>query len=247
MNTLDLAKEIAISRLEKKKVMYVITGYYRLLPDFDCYELNIDPERLFDTNGEKVDYTKHFIEQLNKVKRNFTAVYFTNNPYVLTFLNNCILAGQLNAKGFPKVEFPIKSFHVTESANVYGQIDPETQLIDAEFVDMLSDILAREFEKLINLKISQKEPENTHKCTCKGNCNKEPIAKEILKKKKSLKKVSNSQGGTCKYCGKKFERHSANHKFCSKSCKTKYWNKERRKEGSHLHPLCDDNFDGEMH
>ena len=116
MNTLDLAKEIAISRLEKKRVMYVITGYYRLLPDFDCYELNIDPERLFDTNGEKVDYTKHFIEQLNKVKRNFTAVYFTNNPYVLTFLNNCILAGQLNAKGFPKVEVPVKSFHTDSNS-----------------------------------------------------------------------------------------------------------------------------------
>ena len=246
MNTLDLAKEITISRLTKKKVLYVITGYYRLLPDFDRYHLDVNLQRFFETNGEKVDYTKHFVEQLNKI-RGVTAVYFTNNPYVLAFLNNCILAGQLNAKGFPKIEFPVKSFHVGMDAEVYDQIDPETQLIDAQFVDSLSDILASEFEKLIDLKISQKEPENTHKCTCKGNCNKESIAKEILKKKNSTKKISNSKGGTCKYCGKKFERHSANHKFCSKSCKTKYWNKERRKDDSYLHPLCDDNFDGEMH
>ena len=105
-----------------------------------------------------------------------------------------------------------------------------------------------DFEKLIDLKISQEKPKNTHKCTCKGNCNKESNAKETLKKKSPVKKnLSEIKGRVrCENCGDKFEPKSYNHKFCSKDCKSEFWKKARR-QGSHLHPLCDDNFDGEMH
>lgn len=82
-------------------------------------------------------------------------VQFTNNPYVFAFFNNCIYAGQLGVTTMPSITVEVKCYHVNEDGSVHWQMDDETGLINARYVDAISDRLSEDFSKLIDIKLEE--------------------------------------------------------------------------------------------
>lgn len=92
----------------------------------------------------------------------------THSPYVLSKINNLILAGQLGSKSSPTIvaatkeivpeEFwlppPTVTAYALQDGKAQEIIDSE-ELIDAEYLDKVSGDIAREFNRLLEVEISQ--------------------------------------------------------------------------------------------
>ncbi|WP_099533928.1 AAA family ATPase [Limnothrix sp. PR1529] len=86
----------------------------------------------------------------------------THSPYVLTAFNNLIQAGILSKSGHhdqvlevmpaSQVLDPddVAAYHVVDG-HAHNIIDPETQLIDAQIIDSISEELAIQFDQLLDI------------------------------------------------------------------------------------------------
>jgi hypothetical protein len=90
----------------------------------------------------------------------------THSPYILTSFNNLMYAGELEKKFDEKQKaelykiIPKELIIDPKSVSAYSLefdkplqnlINPETNLIDANLIDSVSDDIAIEFDKLLNL------------------------------------------------------------------------------------------------
>lgn len=105
----------------------------------------------------------------NKKEQNTPMAISTHSPYLLSVLNNCILADMIvrqNPETKDKVEEIIPSeFHLpADKVAVYALdntgeeycrnvIDPKTQLISANFLDSVSEVIGSDFNRLYKLYI----------------------------------------------------------------------------------------------
>lgn len=161
MNVDDLLKEMNKDLLNDVKVIYLISGYYRNFSELGFYRNFRWMDEADLVNEEVIENTKKF---LNTVDKCYTActngsvwlpVQFSNNPYVVTFYNNCILAGQLGVTDMPFIFANVKAYYVCKNGEVYSQMDTETGMINGTYIDSLSDKLGEDFSKLIDIKLEE--------------------------------------------------------------------------------------------
>lgn len=162
MNVKELLKNMYEAYVNDKKVIYLIGGYYRHFNEFGFYKSFPFLNKLDLTNEEVLEDTQKFLDLANTYYKEdkpstWLPVQFTNNSYVYSFYNNCILAGQLGVTDVPFILADVKAYWVCKNGEVYTQIDAETGLISAEYVDSLSDTLSSQFENLIDYKLQNKE------------------------------------------------------------------------------------------
>lgn len=158
MNVDDLLKKMNKDRMNDKKVIYLISGYYRNFNAFGFYK---SYSYLYEhdlTNEEMLDVTQKFLSSVDTwYKESKTPislpVQFSNNPYVFSFYNNCIEAGRLGVTTMPCITAMVKCYHVHKNGHVYWQMDDETGLINARYVDAVSDRLGEDFSKLMDIKL----------------------------------------------------------------------------------------------
>lgn len=164
MNVNDLLKKMHNDQMNDKKVIYLISGYYRNFNAFSFYKSYSSLYEHDLTNEEIIDVTQKFLSTVNTwYEDNKTPislpVQFSNNPYVFSFYNNCIEAGRLGVTTMLYVTSTVKCYHVHKNGSVYWQMDDETGLISAKYVDALSDRLGEDFSKLMDIKLEQTEKE----------------------------------------------------------------------------------------
>lgn len=159
MNVDDLLKEMHKDLLNDAKVIYFISGYYRNFRDLGFYRSFRWVDETDLVNEEIIENTKKFFSLVDKrymARTNgsvWLPVQFSNNPYVITFYNNCIYAGQLGVTDMPFILADVKAYYVCKNGEVYSQMDTETGMINATYIDSLSDKLSEDFSKLIDIKL----------------------------------------------------------------------------------------------
>lgn len=122
--------------------------------------LNIveEPEQnLFPNSQQKV--INSLIEYNNAIKEN-KLIISTHSPYILSSLNNSILAEEvfekteksIDAYGKDKrVAFADVSAYQLDNGRIYDIKDYETNLINAEAIDRCSDVINSDFDRLLDL------------------------------------------------------------------------------------------------
>ncbi|MBR6658525.1 MAG: ATP-binding protein [Paludibacteraceae bacterium] len=122
--------------------------------------LNIveEPEQnLFPNSQQKV--INSLIEYNNAIKEN-KLIISTHSPYILSSLNNSILAEEvfekteksIDAYGKDKrVAFADVSAYQLDNGRIYDIKDYETNLINAEAIDSCSDVINSDFDQLLDL------------------------------------------------------------------------------------------------
>ena len=122
--------------------------------------LNIveEPEQnLFPNSQQKV--INSLIEYNNAIKEN-KLIISTHSPYILSSLNNSILAEEvfektgksIDAYGKDKrVAFADVSAYQLDDGRIYDIKDYETNLINAEAIDSCSDVINSDFDQLLDL------------------------------------------------------------------------------------------------
>ncbi|MBP3221319.1 MAG: ATP-binding protein [Neisseriaceae bacterium] len=122
-----------------------------------------EPEsNLFPTNQKALTC---FLSSLRKKKNNPEIIFSTHSPYILTVVNNLLYADELVNKNSELKEevnkvIPEKSqlsiddlsAYVVENGTVESIIDTETNLINGEYIDRVSDKLMSDFDKLYEMK-----------------------------------------------------------------------------------------------
>lgn len=118
-----------------------------------------EPEsNLFPTNQKALTC---FLSSLRKKKNNPEIIFSTHSPYILTVVNNLLYADELaskNSKLKEKVNDVIPeesqlsiddlSAYVVENGTVESIIDKETNLINGEYIDSVSDKIMDDFNQL---------------------------------------------------------------------------------------------------
>ncbi len=117
-----------------------------------------EPEQnLFPNSQQKV--INSLIEYNNAIKEN-KLIISTHSPYILSALNNSILAEEafektgrsIDSYGSEKrVAFCDVSAYLLEDGNIYNIKDDETRLIKAEAIDNCSDEINSDFDSLLDL------------------------------------------------------------------------------------------------
>lgn len=122
--------------------------------------LNIveEPEQnLFPNSQQKV--INSLIEYNNAIKEN-KLIISTHSPYILSSLNNSILAEEVFEKTGKSIDaygkenrvaFADVSAYQLDDGRIYDIKDYETNLINAEAIDSCSDIINSDFDQLLDL------------------------------------------------------------------------------------------------
>lgn len=118
-----------------------------------------EPEsNLFPTNQKNLTC---FLSSLRKMKNNPEIIFSTHSPYILTVVNNLLYADELANKNSELKEkvnavIPEKyqlsiddlSAYVVKNGTVESIIDKETNLINGEYIDSVSDKIMDDFNQL---------------------------------------------------------------------------------------------------
>ena len=117
-----------------------------------------EPEQnLFPTSQQKVIH--HLLEYNNTVKEN-KLIISTHSPYILSALNNSILAEEVLEKTGnsiatygpeKRIAFANVSAYQFREGKIVSIKDEETQLIDAEAIDSCSEEINSDFDKMLDL------------------------------------------------------------------------------------------------
>lgn len=122
--------------------------------------LNIveEPEQnLFPNSQQKV--INSLIEYNNAIKEN-KLIISTHSPYILSSLNNSILAEEVFEKTGKSIDaygkenrvaFADVSAYQLDNGRIYDIKDYETNLINAEAIDSCSDVINSDFDRLLDL------------------------------------------------------------------------------------------------
>jgi predicted ATPase len=122
--------------------------------------LNIveEPEQnLFPNSQQKV--INSLIEYNNAIKEN-KLIISTHSPYILSSLNNSILAEEVFEKTGKSIDaygkenrvaFADVSAYQLDNGRIYDIKDYETNLINAEAIDRCSDVINSDFDRLLDL------------------------------------------------------------------------------------------------
>ncbi len=102
----------------------------------------------------------------NSKNNNFQYFITTHSPYILASFNNLMYAGYLEniSSNINKTDIykivskeeildpgKISAFSITSNKKIISAINPETELIDQNLLDEVSDVISQEFENLMNL------------------------------------------------------------------------------------------------
>ncbi|MBP3194304.1 MAG: ATP-binding protein [Cardiobacteriaceae bacterium] len=120
-----------------------------------------EPEsNLFPSNQRNLTY---FLSSLQEMKNNPEVIFSTHSPYILTVINNLLysyeiaqnneLSQKINAIVPKKCQLNIDnlSAYAIKNGKAESIIDKETKLIDAEYIDHISDELAYDFNKMCGI------------------------------------------------------------------------------------------------
>ena len=122
--------------------------------------LNIveEPEQnLFPTSQQKMLYS---LLEFNNTTKDNKLLITTHSPYMLTALNNSILAEEVFEKTGKEIDLYKKDHRISfedvaaykcEDGNVFSIIDEETRLINADAIDSCSTEINSDFDELLDL------------------------------------------------------------------------------------------------
>lgn len=127
-----------------------------------------EPEsNLFPTNQRDLTY---FLSSLRKMKNNPEVIFSTHSPYILTVVNNLLYADELASKNSNLKEkvnavIPEKyqlsiddlSAYVVKNGRVESLIDRKINLINAEYMDVVSDDIIEIFNRLHGMSLKCKD------------------------------------------------------------------------------------------
>lgn len=144
-----LSIEEDVSLLESTLKQFIPSSFINIVEE---------PEQnLFPNSQQKV--INSLIEYNNAIKEN-KLIISTHSPYILSALNNSILAEEafektgrsIDSYGSEKrVAFCDVSAYLLEDGNIYNIKDDETRLIKAEAIDNCSDEINSDFDSLLDL------------------------------------------------------------------------------------------------
>ena len=144
-----LSIEEDVSLLESKLKQFIPSSFINIVEE---------PEQnLFPNSQQKV--INSLIEYNNAIKEN-KLIISTHSPYILSALNNSILAEEafektgrsIDSYGPEKrVAFDDVSAYLLEDGKIYNIKDDETRLIKAEAIDNCSDEINSDFDSLLDL------------------------------------------------------------------------------------------------
>lgn len=105
------------------------------------------------------DLLHHIIESISRI--NYSLTITTHSPYCLTILNNLLYAHSVGNKTSKVGNIIPESLWIdpasvgawyVESGTVRSILDPELQQINAEEIDIISDVLNEEYDNIMELK-----------------------------------------------------------------------------------------------
>lgn len=142
---------------EKKDEILLDEKLKKFIPSFFINIVEEPEQNLFPTSQQKV--INSLLEYNNAIKEN-KLIISTHSPYILTALNNSIIAEEVFEKTGKEIEpygpkrriaYADVSAYQFEDGKIVGIKDEETRLIDADAIDSCSAEINSDFDALLDL------------------------------------------------------------------------------------------------